>query len=186
MAERKMVKHAITENHQRPAAFLDRDGVINVDHGYTFRPDDLVFTPTAVQGIRRLNEADYLVIVVTNQSGIARGLYDVEDVERFHLHMNHLLAASGAEIDAFYCAPYHPDGVVPRFATDHDDRKPGAGMLMAAMRDLPIRRAGSFLIGDKPSDAEAAARAGVPSILITPNKGDLLAAVRQMLARHQG
>jgi D-glycero-D-manno-heptose 1,7-bisphosphate phosphatase len=166
----------------RPAAFLDRDGVINVDHGYTFRPEDLVFTPNAVEGIRLLNEAGYLVIVVTNQSGVARGFYGTADVEEFHAHMAAALAEQGARIDAFYYCAYHPDGTVAEYAREHEDRKPGCGMLIRAMADLPVDRARSFMIGDKPSDAAAAAKAGIPAALIPANDGDLAAAVREMMA----
>ncbi len=169
---------------RRPAAFLDRDGVINVDHGYTFRPGDLVFTPTAIEGIRLLNEAGYLVIVVTNQSGVARGLYGIADIEAFHGHLQARLEAAGAHIDAFYYCAFHPDGTVAEFALDHADRKPSPGMLHRAMRDWPIERAGSFLIGDKPSDMEVAARAGIPGIAVPPNVCDLAAEVRTALARH--
>jgi D-glycero-D-manno-heptose 1,7-bisphosphate phosphatase len=168
---------------RRPAAFLDRDGVINVDHGYTFRPEDLVLTPTAAEGIRLLNEAGYPVLVVTNQSGVARGLYGVADIKRFHDHMQARLAEHGARIDAFYYCPYHPDGTVAEFAIEHQDRKPGSGMILRAMRDWNIKREGSFLIGDKTSDAESAAAAGIESQLITPNDGDLAAAVRTFLSR---
>ena len=167
----------------RPAAFLDRDGVINVDHGYTYRREHLLFTPTAIDGIRLLNQSGYPVLVVTNQSGVARGLYGVADVTAFHAHMNAMLAERGAHIDDFYYCPFHPDGTVAEFAIEHDDRKPGAGMIRRAMRDWNVSAEGSFLIGDKPSDAGAAAAAGIRSLLITPNEGDLAAAVRHMLAR---
>lgn len=165
----------------RPAAFLDRDGVINVDRGYTFRPEDLIFTPSAVAAIRLLNAADYLVLVVTNQSGVARGLYGTADVEAFHQHMRETLADLGARIDGFYYCPYHPDGTVAPFAIEHDDRKPGAGMILRAIREWNVRREGSFLIGDKSSDAESAAEAGIRSVLIEANVGDLAAAVRGFL-----
>jgi D-glycero-D-manno-heptose 1,7-bisphosphate phosphatase len=165
----------------RPAAFLDRDGVINVDHGYTFRPEDLRLTPTAAEGIRLLNAAGYLVVVVTNQSGVARGYYGTAEVEAFHDHMQAALASAGARIDAFYYCAYHPDGTVAAFAREHEDRKPGAGMLLRAMADLPIDRARSFLIGDKQSDADAAATAGIPARLIASNDGDLAALVREMI-----
>lgn len=167
----------------RPAAFLDRDGVINVDRGYTHAPDALEFTPTAIEGIKLLNEAGYRVLVVTNQSGVARGFYGTADVEAFHACMNAALAAEGAHIDEFYYCPYHPDGIVAEFAVEHDDRKPGAGMLRRAMRDWNVQQEGSFMIGDKPSDAEAAAAAGIPSLLIQADTGDLAAAVRQFLAK---
>ncbi|WP_442678957.1 D-glycero-alpha-D-manno-heptose-1,7-bisphosphate 7-phosphatase [Sphingomonas sp. ASY06-1R] len=157
--------------------------MINVDHGYTFRPTDLEFTPTAIEGIRLLNHAGYPVLVVTNQSGVARGLYSTEDVERFHDHMQAALQEQGAHIDAFYYAPYHPDGIVPEFAIEHDDRKPGAGMILRAMGDWNVAPAGSFMIGDKQSDADSAAAAGIISRLISPNDGDLASAVRTLLAR---
>ena len=166
----------------RPAAFLDRDGVINVDHGYVFRPDELVLTATAAEGIRLLNEAGHLVIVVTNQSGVARGLYTVADVERFHTHLQQELAAHEAHVDAFYFCSHHPEGRIAAFASEHEDRKPNPGMLLRAMRDWPIDRKRSFLIGDKQSDGEAAARAGVRAMLVDANSCDLAAAVRWMLA----
>jgi D-glycero-D-manno-heptose 1,7-bisphosphate phosphatase len=165
----------------RPAAFLDRDGVINVDHGYTYRAEHLEFTPTAVEAIRLLNRADYRVLVVTNQSGVARGLYGIADVEAFHAHMNARLGEAGAHIDDFYYCPYHPAGSVAEFAIEHEDRKPRAGMIQRAMRDWNICRDGSFLIGDKMSDAESAAAAGIPSLLIRANSGDLAAAVKTFL-----
>ncbi|HWI87602.1 MAG TPA: HAD family hydrolase, partial [Sphingomonas sp.] len=132
----------------RPAAFLDRDGVINIDRGYTYRPEDLAFTPTAIEGLRLLNAADYLAIVVTNQSGVARGLYGIAEVEAFHHRMKEELGSAGARIDGFYYCPYHPAGSVAEFAIEHEDRKPGAGMILRAMRDWNVRREGSFLIGD--------------------------------------
>jgi len=167
----------------RPAAFLDRDGVINVDHGYTYRPEHLEFTSTAVEAIGLLNKAGYRVLVVTNQSGVARGLYGLAEVEAFHAHINAALADAGAHIDAFYYCPYHPQGTVAEFAIEHEDRKPGAGMIRRAMRDWNVRLEGSFLIGDKPSDAESAAAAGIPSLLIPANTGDLAQAVRRFLSR---
>jgi len=165
----------------RPAAFLDRDGVINVDRGYTHRPDELEFTPTAVEAIRLLNQADYVVLVVTNQSGVARGLYGVAEVEAFHAHMNAALGRQGAHIDGFYYCPYHPDGEVTEFAIEHEDRKPSPGMILRAMRDWDVDPARSFLIGDKESDAQSAAAAGLRWHLIEPDQGDLAAAVRQFL-----
>jgi D-glycero-D-manno-heptose 1,7-bisphosphate phosphatase len=167
----------------RPAAFLDRDGVINVDTGYTFRPEDLILTPTAAEGIRLLNEAGYWVIVVTNQSGVARDYFSIADVERFHAHLQRRLAEQGARIDAFYLCPYHREGTVEAYRCDHEDRKPNPGMLLKAMRDWPITREGSFMIGDKPSDEEAASRAGIASILVPADICDLADTVRGWLAR---
>ncbi|BCP53392.1 D,D-heptose 1,7-bisphosphate phosphatase [Kaistia sp. 32K] len=145
----------------RPAAFLDRDGVINVDHGYTYRPEDLTFVDGAPAAIRRLNEAGYLVVVVTNQSGVARGYYGEADVARFHAHMQRELAKVGARIDAFYACPYHAEGTVAAYRVDHPDRKPKPGMILRALHQLPIDRERSFLIGDQPSDMAAAASADI-------------------------
>jgi len=166
---------------RRPAAFLDRDGVINVDEGYVFRPEALRFTPTAASGIRLLNAAGLLVIVATNQSGVARGLYGTAEVEAFHAHMAAALAVEGARIDAFYYSPYHRDGSVAEYARDHEDRKPGPGMLLRAIREWNVDPAGSFMIGDKASDMAAASRAGIPGHLVEPDTCDLAAEVQRIL-----
>jgi len=165
----------------RPAAFLDRDGVINVDHGYVFEPTRLEFTPTAIEGVRLLNDAGYPVLVVTNQSGVARGMYGVAEVEAFHAHLNAALSQAGAHVDAFYYCPYHPDGTVAEFAVEHEDRKPSPGMIRRAMREWDVREEGSFLIGDKSSDLDAAVAAGIAGYLIESNVGDLAARVRAIL-----
>jgi D-glycero-D-manno-heptose 1,7-bisphosphate phosphatase len=150
---------------KRPAAFLDRDGVINFDSGYTHKPEDLRFIPGAPEAIRRLNDLGYYVFVVTNQAGVARGFYGLEEVARFNREIQDRLATYGAYIDRFYVAPYHPEGSVPEFAIEHEDRKPNPGMLLKAMADFPVVREASFLIGDKDSDLEAARRAGVAAHL---------------------
>jgi D-glycero-D-manno-heptose 1,7-bisphosphate phosphatase len=165
----------------RPAVFLDRDGVINIDTGYPCRPEDLVLTQTAAEAVALLNEAGHLVIVVTNQSGVARGYFSLSDVERFHEHIQRELALRGAHIDAFYVAPYHPEGTVAPYNVDHEDRKPGAGMLLRAIHDLPVDSTRSLMIGDKSSDVEAARRAGIPALLVPPNSCDLAAFVRDWL-----
>ncbi len=168
----------------RCAAFLDRDGVINVDVGFAHRPDDLVFTPTAVEGIRLFNDAGYWVIVVTNQSGVARGFYSESDVIRFHDHVQARLDEHGARIDAFYHCPYHTEGTVVQFAIDHDDRKPKPGMLLRAVRDRPIRREGSVMIGDRESDVQAATAAGIPAILVPSDTCDLAQTARTWIKAH--
>ncbi len=165
---------------QRPAAFLDRDGVLNVDRGYTHRLDDLVWMPGATEAIRLLNDRGYRVIVVTNQAGVARGYFGERAVAAFHAGMQQQLAADGAYIDAFYHCPYHADGVVASYTVDdHPDRKPNPGMILRAMADFPVNREGSFIIGDKPSDIEAGRRAGLPGYLYT--EGSLKALVGQII-----
>ena len=148
------------------AALLDRDGVLNVDRGYTHRPEDLEFVPGAIDAVRRLNQSGRRVIVVTNQAGVARGLYDEAAVDRFHAAMNAALEANGARIDAFYYCPFHPEAIVEAYRrADHPDRKPNPGMVLRALRDFDIAPQRAFLIGDRDSDIQAAAAAGVRSYL---------------------
>ncbi len=165
----------------RPCAFLDRDGVLNTEIGYAHKPEQLEWMPGAREAVRGLNEAGYLVVVVTNQAGVARGYYPEEQVQVFHAAMAEELAALGAHIDAWYHCPYHEDGVVPAYTVaDHPDRKPNPGMLKRAMAEWPIRREGSFLVGDKMSDLEAAQAAGVPGHLYSG--GDLRDVIAHAMA----
>lgn len=146
----------------RPAAFLDRDGVLNVDKGYVHRVEDLQWIDGAQAAVRRLNDAGYLVVVVTNQSGIGRGYYDEAALEAVHAHLAADFTSAGARIDAFYACPFHPEAIEERYRhPDHPDRKPNPGLLLRAIADWGIDPAASFLVGDKPSDIEAARRAGV-------------------------
>lgn len=164
----------------RPAAFLDRDGVLNEDHGYTHRVDDLAWMPGAREAIRLLNDRGYRVIVVTNQAGVARGFYDEDAIGTFHAGMQAQLAEAGAFVDAFYHCPYHADGKVPAYTVeDHPDRKPNPGMILRALKDWHVDKDKSFLIGDKPSDMEAARRAGLPGHLYTG--GNLQALVSDII-----
>jgi len=165
----------------RPALFLDRDGVINVDTGYTHRPEDLTFTPTAVAGVRLANEAGRPVIVATNQSGVARGMFGLDDVHRFHDAMQRQLSAAGARVDAFYLCPFHPDATVPAFRGEHEDRKPAPGMLRRAIREWPINPRRSLMVGDRPRDIAAAQAAGVPAVLVPSDTCDLAAVVTDWL-----
>jgi D-glycero-D-manno-heptose 1,7-bisphosphate phosphatase len=167
---------------QRPAAFLDRDGVLNVDYGYTHRPDQLEWITGAPQAVRLLNEAGYLVIIVTNQSGVARGIYDEAAVRQFHSHMQEALRVQGAHIDAFYYCPHHPQGTVKELAVRCDCRKPGTGMLEQAAREWPIDLGHSFLIGDKDDDMAAAATFKIRGIKFDSAKNSLPKLVRQQIA----
>ena len=163
----------------RPAAFLDRDGVLNFDDGYIGTRDRIRWTPGVVSAIRTLNEAGYLVFVITNQSGVARGMFSEQDVHDLHDWMRDELQRDGARIDDFRFCPHHADGSVADYAVDCECRKPKPGMLRDLMSAWPVRTQGSFVIGDKPSDVEAAKAAGLPGFLFAG--GDLAAFVDDVL-----
>ncbi|MNS51832.1 D-glycero-alpha-D-manno-heptose-1,7-bisphosphate 7-phosphatase [compost metagenome] len=157
----------------RPAAFLDRDGVLIVDCGYPHRPDQLVLIPGAAEAVKRLNDAGYVVVIVTNQSGVARGLFSEETMHGFNALLVERLAEAGARIDAVYAAPHHAEAVDERYRhPDHPDRKPNPGMLLRAIAEHDLDPARSLMIGDQPSDMEAARRAGVAGHRF-PEGGDL-------------
>ena len=146
---------------QRRAAFLDRDGVLNVDHGYVFRPQDFEWLPGAIDALLLLQQAGYVLVVVTNQSGVARGFYTLADVEKLHLHLRTTLLAAGVQLAGMYACPHHPDGVVPEYRVQCACRKPMPGMIEQAAREHGLDLAASCLFGDKTSDIEAGRRAGV-------------------------
>jgi D-glycero-D-manno-heptose 1,7-bisphosphate phosphatase len=175
-----MVSGSGTLTAARPAAFFDRDGVFNVDTGYTHKVEGVEWIAGGPEAVRRLNDLGYLVIVVTNQSGIGRGYYDEAAMHAVHDALRAHLAQAGGHIDAIYFAPHHEEAVHDHYRhPDPPDRKPNPGMLLRAMADFAIDREASFLIGDKESDLEAARRAGVRGYLF--EGGDLDAAVRGIL-----
>lgn len=164
----------------KPALFLDRDGVINIDHGYVDRVENWQWVDGAQACIARFKARHWLVFVVTNQSGIAFDHYSEADMQAVHEHMTAGLQAAGTNVDAIYACPYHPEGTNPRFRKDSFDRKPKPGMLLQAMADFPVRRESSFLIGDKKTDIDAAHAAGIGGFLF--KGGDLSAFAEWALA----
>lgn len=143
------------------AAFFDRDGTINKDTKYLFKAEELLFIDGMPEFIKKWNQWGYLVIVITNQSGIARGYYTKEDMDKLHLYMNSELKKIGAHIDAFYYCPHHPDITGPC-----NCRKPATGMLEQAIDEWNIDPLQSVLFGDKKSDIEAAEKCGIRGILV--------------------
>lgn len=146
----------------RPAAFIDRDGVINEERNYVHRVDDFVFLPGVIEGLRRFQSMGYVLVVVTNQAGIARGLYSEADFDRLNDYMLLELRTLGIKISGVYHCPHHPHGSVKELAVNCECRKPRPGMLLAAARDLGLSLERSVLVGDKHSDIEAGQSAGVP------------------------
>ena len=139
----------------RPAAFLDRDGVINKEKGYLYRIDDFEWIEGAKESIKYLNDNGYYVFVVTNKSGIAKGYYNEKDVTALHDYINNELKNTNAHIDEFFISPYHPDNT-KEYLHLSNLRKPGIGMLELAESKWAIDKSKSFLIGDKNSDIECA------------------------------
>jgi D,D-heptose 1,7-bisphosphate phosphatase len=165
----------------KPAVFLDRDGVLNADHGYVHRPEQVEWVAGAAECVRRLNDLGYRVVVATNQAGVGHGFYTEDDVNALHSWMQEQLAAHGAFIDAFYYCPDHPEARVEKYRRQNTNRKPQSGMVIQAIADLRIRREGSFLIGDKESDIAAARGAGLPGFLFSG--GNLDSFLKDCLAR---
>ncbi|MGE3538402.1 MAG: D-glycero-beta-D-manno-heptose 1,7-bisphosphate 7-phosphatase [Candidatus Tectimicrobiota bacterium] len=152
-----------------PAAiFLDRDGTINVERNYLYKYEDWEWLPGVIEAIKRFNEAGFLVLVVSNQAGIARGFYTAWDVDHLHATIDTELARYGARIDAYYYCPHHPDFGEQ---TPCDCRKPAPGLLLRAQKQWGVDLRQSFLIGDKADDIKAGEAAGVTPILVATGYG---------------
>ncbi|HWR41380.1 MAG TPA: HAD family hydrolase, partial [Patescibacteria group bacterium] len=143
------------------AVFLDRDGVINEDVHYLHRIEDFRFVPGILDVLKAFRERGYLLIVVTNQSGIGRGYYDERQFEELTGWMLRQLKKAGIDIAKVYFSPYHPEATIERYRRDSDCRKPNPGMLLTAQTEFEIDMAASLLIGDSESDVEAGRRSGV-------------------------
>ncbi|MHB8138194.1 MAG: D-glycero-beta-D-manno-heptose 1,7-bisphosphate 7-phosphatase [Smithellaceae bacterium] len=156
---------------KNPAIFLDRDGTINEEVGYIESLDKLVIIPAAFEAIRLINLSGFKAVVVTNQSGIAKALFSEDFVRKTHEKLQAALKQKGAVIDAFYYCPHHPtEGDLP-YRQVCDCRKPAPGLFLQAARDMSIDLAGSFMIGDRYRDVEAAHRAGVKGVLVKTGYG---------------
>ena len=154
----------------RPCVFLDRDGTLIEDPGYVHRSEDLVLLPGVAAGPGRLKRAGYLLIVVTNQSGVAHGLYPESAVHAMHARLNQELGREAA-IDAFYYAPYHPEAALPEYRRSSELRKPAIGMFQRARDEHAIELGRSYMVGDRESDLEFGRRAGLRPILVRTGHG---------------
>lgn len=154
------------EETPRGAVFLDRDGVLNVDTGYPHRPAELQLVPGSAEAVAYFHRLGYLVIVATNQAGVAHGMYEEADVHRFHEALNAALKREGgAQVDGFYYSPWHPTAAVARYRVDHPDRKPAPGMILRGMAEWNVDPQRALMIGDRETDVQAAEAAGIKGYL---------------------
>lgn len=153
------------------AVFLDRDGTVSEEAGYVNHPKRLRLLPRSAEAIRRLNEAGLRTVVVTNQSGVARGYFSEEVLHAVNAELLAQLKAAGAFLDGLYVCPHHPTEGEPPYRASCDCRKPEPGLLFRAARELGLDLAGSYMVGDKISDVATGKRAGVTSILVLTGYG---------------
>lgn len=161
-----------TESGKRAAIFVDRDGTINEEVGYLDRLENLQLIPGAAEAIRLINASGRKVVVVTNQSGVARGLFAESFVAETHACLNELLRAKGARIDAFYFCPHHPTEGRGEYRRECDCRKPAPGLLLRAAAELHLDCARCHIVGDTLQDIAAGAAAGVRGILVRTGHGE--------------
>lgn len=155
----------------RGAVFLDRDGTLIEEAGYLDRIERLVFYPFSTDAVRVLNRAGLAVVVVTNQAGVARGIFQESFVAEAHQYVRERLDAGGARVDAFYYCPHHPDASVAAYRVACDCRKPQPGMLRQAIDDLGLDPARSFVIGDRWHDLQAGQALGIRGVLVRTGYG---------------
>lgn len=149
---------------KKKALFLDRDGTINVDKGYVYKPKDFIFIDGIIDAIKKYNRMNYLVIVITNQSGIGRGLYTESDMISLHNYVDRLLARNNAHIDKWYYCPHHPIYGIGEYKVECNCRKPKTGMIESAINDFGINVNQSLLVGDKETDIICGERMNIESM----------------------
>ncbi|MCL5807229.1 MAG: HAD-IIIA family hydrolase [Deltaproteobacteria bacterium] len=164
------------EEQRQAAVFLDRDGTINEETGYMDRLEKLKLVPVAAEAIRLINASGMKAVVVTNQSGVARGLFDEAFVDAVHTRLREMLRAEGAFLDGIYFCPHHPTEGRERYLMTCDCRKPAPGLLLRAAADLHLDPDRSYMVGDTLKDIEAGARAGARGVLVRTGYGSESAA----------
>ena len=155
----------------RRAVFLDRDGTMLEEGNYVDRLDRLLFFPYTVDAIRALNDAGFAVVVVTNQSGVARGMYPESFVGEAHQYIDQRLHAGGARVDGYYYCPHHPEGTIEALRQDCECRKPRPGQLLQAASELDLDLEQSFMVGDRWKDIEAGQAVGARTVLVRTGYG---------------
>ena len=153
------------------AVFLDRDGVINIDHGYVYRIEDFTLVDGVLDACRAFYEEGFSLVIITNQSGIARGFYTEEDLAKLNCHIEKIFRDAGAPLAGIYCCPHLPDAPLEAYRAVCDCRKPAAGLFFKAAKDLEIDLPSSIAFGDKERDLEAAKRAGIPVRILLGKDG---------------
>ncbi len=156
------------EKTSNKAVFVDRDGVLNVDLGYTYRPSDLRLVDGAIDGLKTLQKAGFLIVMITNQSGVARGFFSLDHVHQFNEALTQAIQTQiqSFKFDAVMICPHHPEGKVAEYSVPCDCRKPGTKLLTDAAAKLNIDLKSSWLVGDKASDIECAINAGLTGIQV--------------------
>jgi D-glycero-D-manno-heptose 1,7-bisphosphate phosphatase len=155
----------------KKAVFLDRDGVINVDNGYVHTWREFIFCDGAIEAMKKISEMGFLIIIVTNQSGIARGLYGEEEVKKLNSQLCEFLLTENVTVTSVEFCPHHTQGVVAEYSLVCDCRKPSPGMILNATRRYDISLPDSVMIGDRESDVQAGKNAGVGTNYIVGNSG---------------
>lgn len=146
---------------KKPAAFLDRDGVINYDYGYIYKFKDLKFRPGVIKGLKYLKKNKFKIFIVTNQSGIARGLFTERDLKILHIKLKNILKKKKIRLDEIKYSPYHPKGIIKKYAKNHKSRKPDNLMIKQLIKRWPIDIKKSFMIGDRLSDKKCAKKSKI-------------------------
>lgn len=158
-------------SNPRPAVFLDRDGTIMVEKDFLGDPEGVELLPRAAEAIRLLKQRGYLILVVTNQSGVARGYYGEQDVHAVNNRLRELLSREGAAVDGIYYCPHYLGGTLPHYRIDCECRKPRIGLARRAMEEFPIDLQRSVMIGDRAADIEFGRNLGIKSVLVTTGYG---------------